>query len=113
MQRRGRFGLPLGQYALGVKRREFPLYLIGEGEIQGERLTEAAVADDGLGFARIVIRIVAKEDDSTADFLLQPQSGPNLRHEVAAREEPARLLAKANHGLAAHVGVTPRPGSRF
>src|SRR5580704_2327257 len=34
--------------------------------------------------------------------------GPNLRHKVAARKEPAGLLAKANDGLPAHVGLTLR-----
>jgi len=39
---------------------------------------------------------VAEEENLAADFLLQPPGGLDFGKQVALREKPARLLAKAN-----------------
>jgi hypothetical protein len=58
---------------------------------------------DGLGFARVMVAVVIKEDDFAADLRLQAAGGADFGHQKTAREKPARLLAKTDDGGAAHV----------
>jgi hypothetical protein len=56
----------------------------------------------GSGFARIVVAIVAEEDNLAANFLLQSPGGLDFRDKVTSREEPARLLAEADDRFGIH-----------
>ena len=81
-----------------MQRREFALELVCEGEIEYRRFLGFAMAEDGLGFARIVVAVVIEENDFAAHFLLQPPGRLDFGGQKTFREKPARLLAKTNDG---------------
>jgi hypothetical protein len=56
------------------------------------------VAQRGLGLARVVVAVVAEEDDLPAELRLEAPGGEDLGGEEAPREEPAGLLAEADEG---------------
>ena len=89
---------PAGGHALQEERREFALQLVLEGEIEPARRAGLAVAQDGLRLARIVVAVVAEEDDLAAELRLQPPRGPDLGEEEPAGKEAARLLAETDDG---------------
>ena len=93
---------------LRIQRREFPLELVLEGEIELRRLAGLAMAQDGLRFARVVVAVVIEEDDFAADFRLQPAGGQDFGEEKPLREEPARLLAETDDRRGAHGGTLRR-----
>ena len=62
--------------------------------------------------ARVVVAVVAEEDDLAADLRLQPPRGLDLGDEEAPREEAARLLAEADDGLVAHAARVTSRGVR-
>ena len=86
--------------ALEVQRRELALELVGEGEVELDRLARLAVAQDRAGLAEVVVAVVAEEDDLAADLRLQPPRRLDLGDEEPPREEAARLLAEADDGVA-------------
>ena len=94
--------MPVGGNALEIERREFALQLVLEGEIELRRLAGLAMAQDGLGFARIVVAVVVEEDDLAADLRLQPPGGLDFGDQEPLREEPARLLAETDDGGGGH-----------
>jgi hypothetical protein len=53
-------------------------------------------------FPRVVVAVVAKEDDLAADFLLPPPRRLDFGEQEAAREKPARLLAETDDGCRTH-----------
>jgi hypothetical protein len=57
---------------------------------------------DGLGFARVVVAVVAEEDDLPANLGLEAAGGADFGDEKALRKESAGLLAEANDGGLAH-----------
>ena len=101
----GGAGLPVGADALEVQRRELPLHLVVEGEVELERLARLAVAQGRAGLAEVVVAVVAEEDDLAADLRLQPPRRGDLGVEKAPREEAARLLAEADDGVVVAVAV--------
>ena len=54
------------------------------------------MAQDGLGFARIVVAVVVEENDFAADFCLQPAGGQDFGNEKPLREKSAGLLAETD-----------------
>ena len=88
--------MPVGADALEVQRRELPLHLVVEGEVELERLARLAVAQGGAGLAEVVVAVVAEEDDLAADLGLEPPRRGDLGVEVAPGEEAAGLLAEAD-----------------
>jgi hypothetical protein len=54
------------------------------------------MAKDGLRLTRIVIAIVAKKDNFTANFGLEPPGRQDFGGKKPFRKESARLLAEAN-----------------
>ena len=96
-------GLPVRGDALRVERRELPLELAGDREVQLRRLAGLAMAQDRPRLARIVVAVVAEEDDSPADLRLQPPGGLDLGDEEPPREKAAGLLAESDDRLRAHA----------
>ena len=101
------WSLPAGGDALEEQRRELALDLVVEGEIEPDRLAGLAVAQDGLGLARIVVAVVAEEDDLAADLGLEPPGRLDLGDEEAPREKPAGLLAEADDRAAVMGWLAP------
>jgi hypothetical protein len=75
---------------------------VGEGEVQLRRLMGFAVAQYGLRFARVVVAVMTKEYDFTAQFSLEPSGRPDFCDEETFGEEPARLLTEAYDRDVAH-----------
>ena len=104
--------MPVGGNALEVERRELALDFVLEGEVKLRRLIGLAVAQDGLGFARIVIAVVAEEHDLAADLRLQPPRGLDFGDEKPPREKSAGLLAKTDDRGCAHAAAGAFRGRR-
>jgi hypothetical protein len=92
--------------AFEKKRREFPLELVLECEIEWERLAIFAMAENGLEFARIMVAVVEKEDDLTADLVAQLSGGAHFGIEKTLGKKPARLLAETDDRRGAHDWTT-------
>jgi hypothetical protein len=97
-----RLAVPVAGNALEVKRREFSLEPVFEGEVELRRLAGLAMAEERLGFARIMITVVVEENNFTADLRLQPAGRLDFGDEEAFREKPARLLAETNDRRGGH-----------
>ena len=69
---------------------------MANGEVEDRRLVGLAMTQNGLGFARIVVAVVAEKNNFTADFFLQPARGLDFGDEEAFREKPAGLLAETD-----------------
>ena len=110
----GGAGVPVGADPLEVQRRELPLDLVVEGEVELDRLARLAVAQGGAGLAEVVVAVVAEEDDLAADLRLEPPRRGDLGVEVAPREEAARLLAEADDGRGRswHASAPPHATGR-
>ena len=78
--------------------------LVFKSEIQDGGFVSSAMAEDGPGFARIVIAVVAEEYNFAAEFGLKPARGLDLGDEETFRKKPARLLSKTNDGRGTHAG---------
>jgi len=106
--------LPARGNVFEVKRGEFPLEPVFEGEVELRRLAGLAMAEEGLGFARIMIAVVVEKNNFTADLRLQPAGGLDFRSQEPFREKPARLLAETNDGRGGHdlggAGAIRSPG---
>ena len=104
-----RFVLPAGGNVFEVKRGKFPLDPVFKGEVELGRLIGFAMAQNGLRFARVMVAVVAEEDDFAADLRLQPPGRLDFGKQKPPRKKPARLLAEANDGRGSHdwagVGV--------
>ena len=91
--------------------RKFSLDPIFERKIQEGGFVGFAMTKDCLGFSRVVIAVVAEEDDLAADFGSKAAGSPDFGGEKAFRKESARLLAEANDGWWTHgemaVGAEP------
>ena len=115
--------MPVGADSLEIQRRELPLHLVVEGEIELERLARLAVPQGRAGFAEVVVAVVAEEHDLAADLGLEPPRRGDLGVEVAPGEEAAWLLAEADdralcvdrgHGFAlASAGGGPGPSTAW
>gem|GEM_PF-5961616 len=81
--------------------------LILEREIELVRLVCLVVVQDGSGFSKIVIAIVAEVDDLASDLLLKPLGGLDLGDQEPLGEETARLLPKADNRTV-HDANSPR-----
>jgi hypothetical protein len=92
----------LRRYPLQIEGRIFALQLVFEGEIDFKRLVGFAMAQEGSGFARIVIAVVIEEDNLTADFGLEPLRRPDFGGEKPFRKESARLLTEADDWGGSH-----------
>ena len=72
-------------------------------EIKRLFLAGVTVAQNGRRLPRIVIAVVKKEDDLTADLALETAGGDDLRPEKTFRKKAARLLPETNdrraHGV--------------
>ena len=68
-----------------------------------------AMAENGLGLARVMVAVVQEKNHLAADLLLQPPCRLDFGGQEAFGEKPAGLLAEANDGLAIHELIT-RPG---
>ncbi len=75
-----RFFVPFREHAFQIKRRIFALNLVGERKVHLARRARIVVAQNGFGFARVVIAIVIEEDDFAADFALQTPRRVKLGH---------------------------------
>ena len=74
--------------------------LFSKAKLSGAGSSVCAMAQDGSGFPRVMVAVVAEEDDLPAEFRLQAAGGADLGEEEAPREKPAGLLAEANHRAA-------------
>jgi hypothetical protein len=54
------------------------------------------MTQDGVCLPRIVVAVVAEENDFAANLALQPPGRLDFGKQVALRKKPARLLAKTN-----------------
>jgi hypothetical protein len=54
------------------------------------------MTQNGFRLARVVVAVVAEENDFAANLALQPSRRLDFCKQVALQEEPARLLAKTN-----------------
>ena len=79
-----------------VERGELALGFVDEGKIEGEGLVGLAVAKGRLRLARVVVAVVIKKDDLTADLGLEFPRGGKFGVKEAPREETAGLLAEAD-----------------
>ena len=74
------------------------------------------MAQDGLGFARVVVAVVAEEDDFAAEFRLQSPGRLDFGDQEPFREKPARLLAETDDRRGSHdlggAGVVRLPGAQ-
>ena len=104
-QLKQRLLVPAGRNAFEKLRREFSLQFVFKSKVEVRRLVGFAMAQDRFGFARIVIAVVAEENDLAADFRLQPPGRLDFGDEKAFREKPARLLAETNDGCGSHPRV--------
>src|SRR5207244_10182872 len=91
-------GGPVSGDAFGEERRPFALSLVDEGEVERRRLVSPAMPQRGLRLARVMVAVVVKEDNFTADLGLEPPGGHKFGMEEPTREETAGLLAEANDG---------------
>ena len=91
-----RLVLPAGGNAFEVLRRKFSLKPVFEGEVELGRFIGLAMAQDGFGFARIVVAVVVEENDFAADLRLQPPGRLDFGKQEPSREKSARLLAETN-----------------
>src|SRR5204863_9287053 len=89
--------------ALGIERRELPLHLARDGEVEVGEVAARPMAQDRACLARVVVAVVAEEYDAPAELGLQPPRRPDLGDEEAAREEPTRLLPERDDGGVAHA----------
>ena len=69
------FILPAVGNFFEIKRRKFALDTISEGKVKLRRFIGFTVAQNGSGFAWIMIAVVKEENNLTADFTLQPARG--------------------------------------
>ena len=90
-----RFVLPAGGNAFEVLRRKFPLEPVFEGEIELGRFIGLAMAQDGSGFARIVVAVVAEEDDFAAEFRAAA-AGPSGFWQTGSVSGKTRTVAGQN-----------------
>ena len=60
------------------------------------------MAENGLGFARVVVAVVIEENNFTADFILQPSRGQDFGDEKSFREKPTWLLAETDDRCGTH-----------
>jgi hypothetical protein len=77
-----------------ASRREFEL----------GRFAGLAMAEERLGFARIMVAVVAEENNFAADLRLQPAGRLDFGNQEPFREKPARLLAETNDRRGGHEG---------
>jgi hypothetical protein len=91
-----RLAVPVAGNAFEVKRREFSLEPVFESEVELRRLAGLAMAEKRLGFARIMVAVVAEENNFAAHLPLQPAGRLDFRKQESSREKSARLLAETN-----------------
>ena len=60
------------------------------------------MAQNGLRFSRVVVAVMAEENDFAADFLLQPPGRLDFGEQEPSREKPARLLAETDYRCRTH-----------
>jgi hypothetical protein len=60
------------------------------------------MAEEGLGFARIMVAVVVEKNNLAADFRLQLAGRLDFRKQEPPREKPARLLAETNDRRGGH-----------
>ena len=77
-----------------MKRGKLPLDFVLEREIQVGRFVGFAMAQDGFCFTRIVIAVVAEENNFAANFFLQPPRCLDFGKQKSFWEKPAGLLAE-------------------
>src|SRR5579871_6607605 len=111
---RGLFA-PVGEDALEIERRVFALEFVFLSEIDFESFAIFAVAQDGFGFAGVVIAVVVEEDDFSADLGLEFAGGLDLGVEESFGKDSAGLLAEADDGGGGHEAcefsmITGKPG---
>ena len=94
---------------LEVERRELALDLVLEGEVERAGLPGLAVPQRGLRLPRVVVAVVAEEDDLAAELGLEPAGREDLGRKEPPREEPARLLAEADDRARLMPWPAPRP----
>jgi hypothetical protein len=88
-----------------MERREFPLEPVFESEVELRRFAGLAMAEEGLGFARIMIAVVVEKNNFTTDFRLQPAGRLDFRSQEPFRKKSARLLAETNDRRGGHEGM--------
>jgi hypothetical protein len=98
-------GLPFRQHALEKKRREFALDLVDETKIQRKLRIQLPMPQNRPRFPRIVVAVMAKENDLAADFRLNPPRRLKFREKVATRKKPARLLSETDDGSGVHTAI--------
>ncbi len=97
-----RFVLPARGNVFEVKRGKFTLDSIFEREVELGRFAGLAMAEERLGFARIMVAVVAEENNFAAHLPLQPAGRLSFRKQEPSREKSARLLAEANDRRGGH-----------
>lgn len=73
-----------------------------EREVKPGRFLGLAMMQEGPGFARIMVAVVVEENDLAAEFRLEPPRRADFRHQEAAWEKAAGLLAEADDRGGAH-----------
>jgi len=73
------------------------LDLILELKIQSDFPVAVLLSQNGACLARVMIAVVTKKDDFSADLLLQPARCHNFSKQETLGEKPAGLLAETNN----------------
>src|SRR4051812_27796270 len=88
--------LPVGQNALGVKRRELLLDLVRKLKVDCVLAARGPFPQNRRRLPRIMVAVVEKENDLAADLALKPAGGDDFGVEKAFWKKSARLLPEAN-----------------
>src|SRR5262245_27224960 len=95
--------MPVRGNSLGVERRELPLNLAADREVERRRPTASAEPEDRARLARVMVAVVAEEHDAPAQFRLEAPRRLDLRDQEAPREEATGLLAERDDRPRAHA----------
>src|SRR4029450_356796 len=71
------------------------------------------LSKNGTCLARIMIAVVTKKDDFSADLLLQPASRRNFSEQESFGKKSARLLAETNNRVIHRSEEPSYPGGSF
>jgi hypothetical protein len=91
--------MPFGNDAFRVERRKLFLNSVFELKIQCCFPVAVLVAQNGTRLARVMIAVVTKKDDFSADLLLQAASRRNFSEQESLGKKSTRLLAETNNRM--------------
>jgi hypothetical protein len=89
--------MPSRKDAFGIERGKLFLDSVLELKIQSGFPVAVVVSQNGRCLARVMIAVVTKENDFSADLLLQAAGRQNLSDQKSLGKKSARLLAETNN----------------